>query len=48
MAVSQLWKKRKFVATAVLNELTDEDEEPRQKKERQNTSMDEKRRGLFF
>ena len=32
MAVSQLRKKRKFVATAVLIELMDEDEEPRRKR----------------
>ena len=32
MAVSQLWKKRKFVAAAVLIELMNEDEKPRRKR----------------
>ena len=46
MAVSQLWKKRKFVAAAVLIEKMDEDEEPRRKRGKTRAWI--KRRDEFF
>ena len=46
MAVSQLWKKRKFVATAVLIELMDE--EPRRKRGWDKSMDKEERREGFF
>ena len=48
MAVSQLWKKRKFVATAVLIELMDEDEPPRRKRGKTRAWISRRDEKIFF
>ena len=48
MAVSQLWKKRKFVATSVLIELMDEDEEPRRKRSKATAWIMRRDEKAFF